>query len=132
MSGLQVQVSGRRLGKVPRHAGTDAAGRVLTARLGDRGEARLAGLQARHGALVVQAVEHLVVVHHLGLVLWVGNGVPHVLAGARHHLVRVGPLQDVASDALSHVTSLHRKKLVNLVKPPFAYAFCLTKKNILA
>ena len=107
MSGLQVQVSGRRLGKVPRHAGTDAAGRVLTARLGDRGEARLAGLQARHGALVVQAVEHLVVVHHLRLVLWVGNGVPHVLAGSGHALLKVGPLEDVAADKLGHVTALN-------------------------
>ena len=120
MSGLQVQVSGRGLGEVPGHAGADAAGRVLTARLGDRGEAGLTGLQARHGALVVQAVEHFVVVHHLGLMLRVGDSIPHVLAGARHHLVRIGPLQDVASDTLGHVTSLKSKTYLNFIKTPFA------------
>ena len=36
------------------------------------------GLQAGHGAPVVQAVQHLAVVHDLGLVLWVGKIVPHV------------------------------------------------------
>jgi hypothetical protein len=68
----------RRLREVARHAGADAAGGEVGARLRDDREA---GLEARHGAAVVQAVQHLVVEHDLGLVLGVGDGVPHVLAG---------------------------------------------------
>jgi hypothetical protein len=99
--------AGSRLGEIAGDAGADAAGGVVGARLGDGGEAGLARLEAGHRAAVVEAVEDLVVEHDLGLVLRVGDGVPHVLAGAAgHDLVVVGPLEDVAANILSHVTPL--------------------------
>ena len=85
MSGLLV--AGGRLGEGAGERGADPAGRLLSARLGYDGEAGLAGLETGHGALVVEAVEHFVVEHNLCLVLWVGDGVPHVLA--RDNLVKV-------------------------------------------
>ena len=51
---------------------------MMAGSLGDTGEARVCGLQAGHGAPVVQAVQHLAVVHDLSLVLWVCEIVPHV------------------------------------------------------
>ena len=72
--------------------------------LGDGGEAGLGGLEGGHGALVVQTVEHLAVVHHLGLVLGVGQYVQHVLPAANH--VEVRPLEDVGGLVLGHVTAL--------------------------
>ena len=42
----------------------------------------MGGLQRGHRAPVVQAVEDLAVVHHLGLVLRVGQQVEHVWATA--------------------------------------------------
>ena len=104
--------AGGGLGEVAGDAGADATGGVVGAGLGEGGEAGLAGLEAGHGAAVVQAVEDLVVEHDLGLVLGVGDGVPHVLAGpaAGHHLVVVGPLKDVAAHPLGHVTALELQK----------------------
>lgn len=107
MSGLLHEVPRGGLREVARDPRADSAGGLLTTRLGDCRESRLAGLETCHGALVVQAVEDLVVEHDLGLVLWVGDGVPHVLADAYPTLV-VGPLQNVAPDELSHVTSLQK------------------------
>ena len=77
---------------------------LVAGHLRDAGEPRLGGLQRGHGALVVQAVEYLAVVHHLGLVLGVGEDVQHVLA-ATHH-VEVGPLEDVGGLVLGHVAAL--------------------------
>ena len=78
--------------------------RLVAGHLGDAGEPRLGGLEGGHGALVVQAVEDLAVVHHLGLVLGVGQYVQHVLAPADH--VEVRPLEDVGGLVLGDVAAL--------------------------
>ena len=104
MSGLLVDgPRGGRLGQVAGHAGAHPAGRMVTAHLGNGGEAGLTRLETGHGALIVDAVERLVVVHDFGLMLGVGDGVPHVLASSAYNLVKVGPLQDVTAQVLSHM-----------------------------
>ena len=88
-------------------AGADTGGgvvRLVAGHLRDTGEPGLGGLQGGHGALVVQAVEDLAVVHHLRLVLGVGQDVQHVLAAAHH--VEVRPLEDVGGLVLGDVAAL--------------------------
>ena len=65
--------------------------------LGDAGESRLGGLEARHGAHVVEAVENLVVEHQLRLVLRVRQVVPHVRAlTTQAHTFEITPLKNVS------------------------------------
>ena len=70
---------------------------MVPRRLGDAGESRLGGLEARHGAHVVEAVEHLVVEHQLRLVLRVRQVVPHVRTlTAQGHTFEITPLENVS------------------------------------
>ena len=63
---------------------------------GDAREARLGGLEAGHGAHVVEAVEDLVVEHQLRLVLRVGQVVPHVRTlPTQAHPVKITPLKNI-------------------------------------
>lgn len=76
--GLQPSGSRRGVGEVAGDATANTAGGMVTAGLGDAGETGLGGLQAGHRAHVVEAVEDFVVEHQLGLVLRMGEVVPHV------------------------------------------------------
>lgn len=70
---------------------------MVPRRLRDAGESRLGGLEACHGAHVVEAVEDLVVEHQLRLVLRVRQVVPHVRTlTTQGHAFEIAPLEDVS------------------------------------
>ena len=80
---------------------------MMTGHFGDNRESRMSGLQGRHGSFVVQAVENFAVVHHLGLVLRMGQHVQHVLTSAQPRgSVEMRPLEDVRGLVLCDVTAL--------------------------
>ena len=74
--------------------------------LADGGEAALAGLEAGHGAAVVDRVERLVVVHDLGLVR--RDRVEDVVEGGGVHggLLEELPLQHVRPHVRGHMRAL--------------------------
>ena len=87
--------------------------------LRDAGEAGLGGLEAGHRAHVVEAVEHLVVEHQLGLVLRVGQVVPHVgTLTTQTHAVEIAPLKNIGPH-------LRRCNNSQIIKTP-----CLTDNGI--
>ena len=87
--------------------GTDTGGGVFpNGGFADCRESALARLQTRHGPLVVEGVEHFIVVHDLGLVL--RDGVYHVQGTAVNHgLLEELPLEHIRPDMAGDVRALY-------------------------